>query len=115
MNKEALPKIIFVFILCILCITGYAESKERYASSSGSDIDITQLEKKIHTLLNREREKRGLSALLWDESLHKVARKYSQAMADRNFFSHYDPDGRDFHDRYEAGGIECKIRMGDTI
>ncbi len=115
MNKEALLKIIFVFILCMLCTTGYAQSKERDALSVRLNIDITLLEKKIHDLLNREREKRGLSALLWDERLHKVARKHSQAMVDRNFFSHNDPDGGNFQDRYKAGGIECKILIGDTV
>ena len=82
---------------------------------SRPDIDITQLEKKVHTLINKERTKKGLSALRWDESLHKVARKHSQDMVERNFFSHNDPDGRGFNDRYKADGIECKIRIGDTI
>jgi len=115
MNKEASLKIIVVLILCMLCITSYAQGREREALSSRPDIDIKRLENKIHTLLNKEREKRGLSALHWDESLNKVARKHSQAMADRNFFSHTDPDGRGFQDRYKAGGIEWKIRIGNTI
>ncbi|MGD0281033.1 MAG: CAP domain-containing protein [Dissulfurispiraceae bacterium] len=102
------------FILCMLCSTGYAQSNERDALSSRPNIDIAQLEKKIHSLLNKEREKSGFSALLWDESLHKAARKHSRDMVDRNFFSHNDPDGRGFQDRYEAEGIECKIRIGDT-
>ena len=83
--------------------------------SSGSDIDITQLEKRIHVLINKERTKRGLSALSWNDGLRKVARKYSKVMAERNFFSHNDPDGRSFCDRYKAEGIECRIRVGDTI
>ena len=110
-------KIISVFILCLLCVTGIAEGRERGELSHRSsvrDIDITRLEKKIHTLVNRERAKRGLSALLWGESLHKVARKYSQDMVERNFFSHHDPDDRSFHDRYKAEGIDCKIRVGDS-
>ena len=117
MNKKALLKIIFVFILCVLCITGNSQSKERDAlsdRSSRSDIDIRQLEKKIHDLVNKERAKRGLSVLSWDKSLHKVARNYSQDMVERNFFSHNDPDGSSFYDRYKAGRIECKIRVGDT-
>jgi uncharacterized protein YkwD len=98
----------------VLCVAGHAQSKGKDAFPSRSDLDITQLEKKIHILLNKEREKRGLPALLWDESLNKVARKHSQDMVDRNFFSHNDPDGRGFQDRYKAEGIECKIRIGDT-
>ena len=110
-------KIVSVFILCLLCFTGIAEGRERDELSHRSsvrDINITQLEKKIHTLVNRERAKRGLSALLWGESLHKAARKHSRDMVERSFFSHNDPDGRCFPDRYKAEGIECKIRIGDT-
>ena len=117
MNKKNLLKIISVFILCTLCITGNAESRGRDASpdrSSGPDIDIAQLENKIHALINKERAKRGLSALLKEEGLHKVARKYSQDMVKRNFFSHNDPDGRFFYDRFKAEGFECSIRTGGT-
>ena len=97
----------------MLCATLYAQSKEMAALSSRPDIDITQLERNIHSLLNLERKKRGLSSLLWDESLHEVARQHSQAMVDLNFFSHNDPDGSDFRDRYKSGGIECKILIND--
>jgi uncharacterized protein YkwD len=113
-----LLKIIVVSILCVLCSTGEAQNEERNAlsrRSSGPDIDITRIEKKIHDLVNKEREKRGLSALSWNEKLRKAARKYSKAMAEGNFFSHNDPDGRSFYDRYKAEGIECRIRSGDTI
>jgi uncharacterized protein YkwD len=117
MNKKALLKIIVVIIVCVLFIAGTAQSKERDAlsdRSSRSDIDITQLEKKIHDLVNKERAKRGLSVLSWDNSLHKVAKNYSQDMVERNFFSHNDPDGSSFYDRYKAERIECRIRVGDT-
>jgi len=117
MNGKALLKIISVFILCVLYITGIAEGREKDAlsyRSAGPDIDIEQLENKIHDLVNKERAKRGLSALLKDKSLSKVARKYSQNMVERNFFSHNDPDGRTFYDRYKAEGFECSIRIGGT-
>ena len=35
-------------------------------------------------------------------------------MVERNFFSHSDPDGRSFYDRYKADGYECSIRSGNT-
>ncbi len=117
MNNEALLKIVFVFILCLLCIAGSSQSRERNVlsyRSSGSDVDITRLEKKIHDLVNKERAKRGLSVLSWNKNLHKVARKHSQDMVKMNFFSHNDPEGRSFYDRYEAEGIECRISTGDT-
>lgn len=117
MNGKTLLKIISVFIFCGLFITGIAESRWRDASpdrSSVPDIDITQLENKIHALINKERAKKGLSALLKDERLQKVARKYSQDMVKRKFFSHNDPDNRSFYDRYKAAGFQCCIRIGNT-
>ena len=98
-------------------MTGITESRERDASTgraSVPDMDITQLENKIHVLVNKERAKRGLSALSKDKRLNKVARKYSQDMVNRNFFSHNDPDGRSFYDRYKAEGYECSIRNRNT-
>ena len=117
MNKKNLSTLISVFILCMLCMTGITESRERDAAAGSAfvpDMDITQLENKIHVLVNKERAKRGLSALSKDKRLHKVARKYSQDMVNRNFFSHNDPDGRSFYDRYKAEGYECSIRNGNT-
>jgi len=118
MNDKPYLKIIVVSILCVLFVTVNTQGKERRAlprRSSGSDIDIAHLEKKIHDLINKERARRGLSALSLNEGLRRVARKYSKVMAARNFFSHNDPDGRSFCDRYKSEGIDCRIRVGDTI
>jgi uncharacterized protein YkwD len=117
MSEKALVKIISV-ILSVLCTVAVLESSQRDTGSnrlSGSPADATRLEKKIHNMINRERQKKGLPVLLWDESLHRIARKYSQDMVQRNFFSHSDPDGRTFCDRYRAARYECKIKAGDTI
>jgi len=100
------------------------EGRERHANpskdagsgrgeGSGSGIEIEDLEKKVHDLINRERKRKGLSALVWNESLHHIARSYSRDMSERGFFSHNDPEGRSFMDRYKAGGYECKLRFGN--
>jgi len=116
-NRRAFLKTLLVLIAYALFLTGTVQSREGDAlsdSSSRAHIDVTQLEMKIHALINKERAKRELSTLSWNESLHKVARNYSQDMVERNFFSHQDPDGRSFYTRYKAGGIECRIRVGNT-
>ncbi len=116
MGFKALFKAIS-FALCALCISCVVERREKDITSyrsSRPDLDIEHLEKKIHVRINEERKKKGLSVLLWDEGLHRIARKHSDDMERRNFFSHYDPDGRSFYDRYQAGGYECKIRRGTT-
>lgn len=117
MFEKALLKIVSV-ILSVLCVGAIVESDQRDTRSyrlSGPHTDVTHLEKKIHAMINKEREKKGLPVLFWDESLHSIARKYSQDMEQRNFFSHSDPEGRSFCDRYKAERFECRIRVGDTI
>ncbi|MBA4373468.1 MAG: CAP domain-containing protein [Thermodesulfovibrio sp.] len=116
MPEKVLLKIIAV-ILSVLCTVVILESSERDARShrlSGPHADATHLEKKIHTMINKERAKKGLPALVWDDSLQSIARTYSQDMVQRNFFSHVDPDGRTFYDRYKAVRFECRIQVRDT-
>lgn len=117
MSEKNLLKVVAV-ILSVLCSVAVLESSQRDTWSnrlSVSPVDVTHLEKKIHNMINRERQKKGLPVLLWDESLHRIARHYSQDMVQRNFFSHHDPEGSTFCDRYKAARFECKIKAGDTI
>ncbi|MHB8882448.1 MAG: CAP domain-containing protein [Thermodesulfovibrionales bacterium] len=116
MFDNVLLKLVAV-IVCLLCMVAVAESGGRDARVAGLSVpqaDAAHLEKKIHTLINKERAKKGLRSLLWDESLHRIARKYSQDMVQRNFFSHDDPDGRTFYERYKAARFECRITVRDT-
>ncbi|MBU0544339.1 MAG: CAP domain-containing protein [Proteobacteria bacterium] len=73
------------------------------------DIRIAELEKYIHDLINRERGKNGLSSLAFNKSLKEIARRHSEDMAGRNYFSHYSPEGHGFSDRYKQAGYVCKI------
>src|ERR1700693_1559241 len=54
-------------------------------------IRVSRLEKRIHTLINGERKKNGLSPLEWDDMLASVRRTYSKDMVTKNFFDHYSP------------------------
>lgn len=56
-------------------------------------------------LVNNERSKRGLDVLLYDEKLTRVARKHSQDMFYRGYFSHYTPDGLSPFDRMDQEGV----------
>ena len=103
--------IIAVFI-SLLCLATAMEGK---VTAARSDAGLIRLEKKIHALLNRERAKHGLAALSLDADLQGIARKHSQDMARRNYFSHDDPEGRSFSDRYRAAGFECRVRTGSAL
>lgn len=57
------------------------------------------------SLMNLERTKRGLPALVFDPALREVGRRHSQDMLARGYFSHNTPEGLTPFDRMEQAGI----------
>jgi len=55
--------------------------------------------------INKHRLAIGCNALTWDGRLATVARKHSEDMAKRHYFSHVDPDGHDPGARLKAANI----------
>jgi len=78
------------------------------------------LEARMLALVNEERTRRGLKALLPDPELTPVARAHSGDMFSRGYFSHYTPEGKDPFDRMKAGGIKYfsageNLALGQTL
>jgi uncharacterized protein YkwD len=71
------------------------------------------LENSVVTLVNRERQQRGLSPLRQDGRLRSAARAHSEDMAKRGFFEHVSPDGRFPADRMRKYG--CTRPGGENI
>lgn len=71
------------------------------------DIEISSLEKEVHSLINEERRNQGLSTLSWDGKLSEIARGHSQDMATNNYFSHNNLRGQDPTDRAMTKGYNC--------
>jgi uncharacterized protein YkwD len=80
-----------------------------YAKRPQPKIRIPGLEARIHALINKERQKHGLSRLAWDDRLGRIAREHSRDMAKRNYFSHDSPEGHDFSYRYGKAGYTCTV------
>lgn len=78
-------------------------------------VDVGTLEKQIHQLINAERQKAGLTPLAWSGELGSIAREHSRDMADRNYFSHYSPEGEGPLERYKKAGFSCQVRVGFRI
>jgi uncharacterized protein YkwD len=72
------------------------------------------LERQTFNLINAERSRAGLPALVWDGELCHVARGHSENMGRLNFFDHRGPDGTDLLDRVTAFGIDWKS-LGENI
>lgn len=62
-------------------------------------------ERLMRILMNWDREKFGLDALAYYEPLYPVVRAHSQNMAENDFFSHTDPQGRDPFNRMDEAGL----------
>ena len=66
---------------------------------------LTADEAKAFQLLNADRAANGLPALKINTSLVRLAENYGQDMINRNYFSHYNPEGQSPFDRMKQAGI----------
>ncbi|MCP4608381.1 MAG: CAP domain-containing protein, partial [Planctomycetes bacterium] len=57
------------------------------------EINISELEKQIHDLINAQRNTHGLSSVSWNPAVSDIARNHSQDMANRGYFSHTNLEG----------------------
>ncbi|MDY6795509.1 MAG: CAP domain-containing protein [Actinomycetota bacterium] len=77
--------------------------------------NVTNLATMIHGLINDERVNRGLQVLQWDQDLAQIALFHSRDMAERGYFDHVSPAGKDFSDRYRDHGYNLETRVGDQV
>ncbi|MEW6685420.1 MAG: CAP domain-containing protein [Candidatus Edwardsbacteria bacterium] len=63
--------------------------------------EMEQGEQEMIRLVNAERTKRGLMTYDFDEGLRLMARKHSEDMCRRHYFSHQSPEGKTPQDRKE--------------
>jgi len=59
--------------------------------------------------INRLRAVEGLGPLTLSPELSAVCRRHSKDMAERDYFSHLDPDGLDANDRVRQAGLSCLV------
>ena len=65
----------------------------------------TSFQSEVLRLVNEERAKSGLKALVLDSALSSVAQKHSEDMAKNNYFSHTNLSGLSPFDRIKNAGI----------
>jgi|GEM_PF-809174 len=79
-----------------------------YRSKNKPTINASQLESRLHELVNAERVRRGLPALEHERQLRQIARAHSKDMAKRAFFAHISPEGRSPTERGNLKGYSCR-------
>jgi len=65
--------------------------------------------------VNGQRKRYRLKPLLWNEKLSELALAYSKQMADEDFFSHYDPEGKSVADRADDLDITDWKKIGENL
>lgn len=78
------------------------------------EIDLRALERDVAAAVNEVRRDKGLSILTFDEELAAIAREHSEDMSDRDFFSHFSPEGNSPRDRVEQNGLSFR-KMGENL
>jgi uncharacterized protein YkwD len=76
--------------------------------------DIEALEQQCLDEVNRVRRRNGLQQLVLYDELLPVAREYSRRMAEQNFFSHNDLEGRSVRERVEEADIKWRM-VGENL
>ena len=84
------------------------------ASDTTTNDYLSELAAEIHRLTNSERKQAGLSPLDYDNALAIIAEKHSQDMAQKDFFSHTDPNDCDMTCRFTAAGYDAAA-WGENI
>ena len=82
--------------------------------STPVDNSVSAYESKVLELVNVERQKNGLSALKMDTALSNVARKKSEDMKAKNYFSHTSPTYGSPFDMMKQFGISYRT-AGENI
>ncbi|MBD0325785.1 MAG: CAP domain-containing protein [Pyrinomonadaceae bacterium] len=92
-----------------------AEVVSSNSHASSAVASAASMELRAFELVNAERAKKGLRPLVWDAELTRMARTYSEKMAQQNFFSHKAPDGQGLRERSRASGIAGFKRLGENL
>lgn len=91
-------------------LQGELREKIRYVRSNADELAAS-----IHVMINHERKSHGLDPLQWDQSLANIALSHSRDMAERDYFDHVSPEGKDFADRYKEHGYHLETRIGNSV
>ena len=71
---------------------------------------LNDYENAVAALINSYRVASGLNAIAYEPTLTYIAKLRSADLMDRNYFSHYTPEGTTVFDLLKANGITSRLR-----
>lgn len=66
---------------------------------------FSQEKEEVCRYTNSNRYYNGDQGIQLDARLNRIAQEFAEDMANRGYFSHYSPEGRDMRDRLREGGV----------
>ncbi|KXH80877.1 CAP-associated domain-containing protein [Sporosarcina sp. HYO08] len=92
-------------VTAVQLISASLERRKAGIYAGGNDALRKGFEQQLFDLTNAARVRNGLSVLQWDELVSGTARKHSEDMAVKNYFSHTNQEGKSPFDRMQYDGI----------
>jgi len=77
-------------------------------------VETEDAERLMFKLVNQDRERFGLPALLWSDEIASIARRHSRDMRDNRYFAHVSPYQGDLSQRFETGAFAARS-LGENI
>ncbi len=109
------------FVLIVVILSAPLHLHAATTTSSSNLVPFTVVnntydtELDIYSLINRERTRRDLKMLVWDDRLANIARSYSRQMAIGGFFDHSDPKGQMVQDRVWNARLHRWKKVGENL
>ena len=77
--------------------------------ASKPQAELNDYENAVAAYINDYRVANGLNAIAYEPTLTYVAKYRSQDLIDRNYWSHYTPEGTTVFNLFKANGVKYKI------
>lgn len=115
--------ILLATILALVTAIGFSVARPEAAEAAntvkvtgctGTSVTLATTEKAMLVKHNRVRADRGLKKLCIHPALQRAAKKHSQDMIDRDYFSHNSKDGSTFAQRIKREGYKYRY-AGENI
>jgi uncharacterized protein YkwD len=92
-------------------VKGASTSQGNQSTSvvSKPQAELNDYENAVAAYINDYRVKNGLNAIAFDPTLTYVAKYRSQDLIDRNYWSHYTPEGTTVFNLFKENGVKYKI------
>lgn len=93
------------FLLLLAAVSLVACGGKSSSPTDPAILSTAAVESQSFELINSSRAQQGVGQLVFDGELSRIARRHSEAMRDRGFFSHLNPDGQGLRARLRANGV----------